>query len=79
MYHSIPADIRPSLGVALWHYPNAFNPGMGFQIRERDTRTLEKMQNVVVDVEVKLLNGEEKFKTKEELIHFDSLRLCLNS
>ena len=52
---------------------------MAFQVRERDTATLEEMQNIAVDVEVNLLNGEAKFKIEEELIQFDSLPLCFNS
>ena len=75
----MPVDIRPPPGVALSHYPNAFNPWMAFQVRERDTATLEEMQNIVVDVEMNLRNREAKFKTEEELIQFDSPPLCLNS
>ena len=72
MYHSIPADIRPPPGVALLHYLDAFNLEMAFQVGERDTATLEEMQNIAVDVEVNLLSREAKFKTEEELTQFDS-------
>lgn len=33
---------------------------MKFQLRERETPTLEEMKNVAVDVEVNLLNGKAK-------------------
>jgi hypothetical protein len=38
------------------HYPDAFDPEMAFQLRERNTATLEEMKNVAVDVEANLLN-----------------------
>ena len=75
----MPADIRPPPGVSLLHYPDAFNPEMAFQVRERDIATLEEMKNIAVYVEVNLLKREEKFKAEEELIQFDSLPLCFNS
>ena len=80
MYHTIPADIRPPPGVGLFHYPDAFNTEMAFQVRERDIATLEEMKNIAVDLEVNLLNKEVKFKVEEELTQFDSPPpLCLNS
>ena len=61
----MPTNIRPPTRVTLLHYPEAFNLETTFQVRERDTATLEEMQNVVVDVEVNLLDREAKFKTKK--------------
>ena len=71
----MPVDIRPPPGVAILHYLDAFNPEMAFQVRERDIKTLEEMKNISFYVEVNLLNREEKFKTEEKLIQFDSLPL----
>jgi hypothetical protein len=62
VYHSMPVDIRPPPGLALLHYPDAFDPEMAFQLRERDTATLEEMKNIAVDVEANLLNKKEKLK-----------------
>ena len=45
------AYIRPPLGSALLHYPDAFDPEMEFQLRERNLATLEEMWNIAVDVE----------------------------
>jgi hypothetical protein len=56
VYHAIPTDIRPPPGSAHLHYPNAFNPKMTFQLRERNTATLEEMQKIAVEVEANLLN-----------------------
>ena len=47
------------------HYPEAFDPKMEFQLRERNLATLEEMQNSVVDVEANLLIRREKLKEEE--------------
>jgi hypothetical protein len=59
VYHSIPADIRPPPGLAHSCFLDAFDPEMAFQLRERNTATLEEMQNVSVDVEANLLKRKE--------------------
>jgi hypothetical protein len=41
VYHAMPADIRPPPGLSHLHYPDAFDPEMAFQLRERNTATLE--------------------------------------
>jgi hypothetical protein len=43
VYHAMPTDIRPPLGSSHLHYPDAFDPEMTFQLRERKTTTLEEM------------------------------------
>jgi hypothetical protein len=62
VYHSMPADIRPPPGLAHLHFPDAFDPEMAFQLRERNTATLEEMKNIAVDVEANLLNRKAKLK-----------------
>jgi hypothetical protein len=64
-YHAIPADIRPPPGSAHLHYPDAFDPEMSFQLRERNTASLEEMQKIAVDVETNLLIKRSKLKDKE--------------
>ena len=66
MYHVIPIDIRPPPGSTHLHYPDAFDPEMTFQLRERNTVSLEEMQKVAVDVEVNLLIKRSKLKDKEK-------------
>jgi hypothetical protein len=39
---------------------------MAFQLRERNTTTLEEMQNIAVDVEANLLIKRSKVKNKEK-------------
>jgi hypothetical protein len=66
VYHSMPDDIKPPPGLALLHYPYAFDPKMEFQLRERNTTTLEEMQNNAIDVEANLLIKKSKLKAKEK-------------
>ena len=61
----MPVDIRPPPGSAHLHFPDAFDPEMAFQLRERNTATLEEMQNIAVDVEANLLNKKAKLKAEE--------------
>jgi hypothetical protein len=62
----MPADIRPPLGSTHLHFPDFFDPKMAFQLRERNTATLEEMQNIAVDVEANLLIKRSKVKNKEK-------------
>jgi hypothetical protein len=64
-YHAIPADIRPPPGSAHLHYPDAFDPEMTFQLRERNIASLEEMQSIAVDVETNLLIKRSQLKNKE--------------
>jgi hypothetical protein len=66
LYHSIPVDVRPPLGLAKLHFPDAFDPEMAFQLRERNTARLEEMQSIAVDVETNLLIKRSKLKDKEK-------------
>jgi hypothetical protein len=65
VYHSIPVDVRPPPGLAKLHFPEAFDPEMAFQLRERNTASLEEMQSIAVDVETNLLIKRSKLKDKE--------------
>jgi hypothetical protein len=64
-YHAILADIRPPPGSAHLHYPDAFDPEMTFQLRERNTASLEEIQRIAVDVETNLLIKRSQLKDKE--------------
>ena len=66
VYHAMPVDIRPPPELALLHYPDAFDPEMAFQLRERKTTTLEEMKNIAVDVEDNLLNKNSKLREEEK-------------
>jgi len=41
VYYSMHADIKTPPILAILHYPDAFDPGMAFQLREMNTTTLE--------------------------------------
>jgi hypothetical protein len=64
-YHSTPVDVRPPPGLAKLHFPDAFDPEMAFQLRERNNASLEEMQNIAIDVETNLLIKRSKLKDKE--------------
>jgi hypothetical protein len=66
VYHAMPADIRPPPGSTHLHFPDAFNPDMEFQLRERKIATLEEMQKIAVDVEANLLNKKAKLKAEKK-------------
>ena len=77
----MPIDIRPPPGLAHLHYLDAFNSEMEFQLRERNTTTIEEMQKIAVDVEANLLNRktklreEKKDRTKNEQITYSEVKL----
>ena len=45
VYNSIPNDMKPPPGLVLLHYPDAFEPDMAYQLRERETQLLLKKCN----------------------------------
>lgn len=50
VYNSIPQNLRPPHDFSLIQFPDGFDSNMDFQRRERDLRTLEEMQGIVVFV-----------------------------
>lgn len=42
-YNTLPQDIKPSPGLTLIDFPDGFNVDMEYQLRERDSTTLEEM------------------------------------
>jgi len=62
VYNSIPDDMNPPPGLALLHYPDAFNLDMAYQLRERDPTTLEEMQRNAINVEANFLIKKSKSK-----------------
>jgi hypothetical protein len=62
VYHAMPVDIRPPPVSAHLHFPDAFDPEMAFQLRERNTSTLEEMKRIAVDVEANLMNRKDKLE-----------------
>jgi hypothetical protein len=64
-YHAIPVDIRPPPGLptCITQMPSILK--MTFQLRERNTTSLEEMQNIVVDVETNLMIKRSQLKDKE--------------
>eukprot|EP00253_Pinus_taeda_P016840 PITA_16840 len=65
VYNSIPNYIKPQPGLVLLHYPDAFDPNMAYQIRERDPATLEEMQRNAISVEANFLIKKSKIKPEK--------------
>jgi hypothetical protein len=55
LYNAIPADIKPPQGLALIKIPDNFDVDMSYQLRERNSNTLEDMQKRTISVEANLL------------------------
>jgi hypothetical protein len=55
LYNVIPTDIKPPQGLALIKFPDSFDADMSYQLRERNSTTLEDMQKSAVSVEANLL------------------------
>ena len=79
VYNAIPVDIKPPRGSALINFLDGFDPDMAYQLRERDSGTLEDMQKIAVNVEANLhamrarTKAEKKVATKEEVSTSDQV------
>lgn len=65
VYNSIPAKLKPPLGLALLHYSNCFDAKLAYQLRERNSTNLEYMHKNEVGVGGNLLNKKAKMKAKK--------------
>jgi hypothetical protein len=59
LYNAILADIKPPEGLALIKFPDVFDADMSYQLRERNSTTLEYMQKRTISVEANLLAERE--------------------
>jgi hypothetical protein len=50
IYNAIPADIKPPQGLSLIKFPDGFDADMSYQLRERNSVTLEDMQKSAVSL-----------------------------
>jgi hypothetical protein len=72
LYNAIPAEIKPPQGLALIKFPDGFDADMSYQLRERNSTTLEDMKKSAIIVEANLLakrarqRSERRVTIKEE-------------
>jgi hypothetical protein len=72
LYNAIPTEIKPPQGLALIKFPNGFDSNMSYQLRERNSTSLDDMQRSVIIVEANLLakrarqRSERRVTIKEE-------------
>jgi len=64
-YNFMPADLIPPPGLALLHYPHAFDLEMVFQLREINTTTLKEMKDSSISVGAHLLIKRSKLESKD--------------
>jgi hypothetical protein len=55
LYNAIPTNIKPPQGFALVKFPDGFDVDMSYQLRERNSITLEDMQKSTISLEANLL------------------------
>jgi hypothetical protein len=66
VYYSMTDYINLPLGLALLHYLDAFDLEMAFQLRERNTTTLEETQKNAIGVEANFQIKKSKLKVEEK-------------
>ena len=77
VYNAIPQNLRPPPDLALYEFPDGFDPDMAYQLKERAPETLDDVQKVVVTVEANLIAKrnrarlEKRVTFKEEPSAFD--------
>jgi hypothetical protein len=67
LYNAIPADIKPPQGLALIKLLDGFDTDMSYQLRERNSTTLEDMQKSVISVEANLLEKRAQQRTERRV------------
>ena len=60
VYNAIPQNLRPPPDLALYKFPDGFDPDMAYQLKERAPQTLADAQNVVVTVEANLISKRNR-------------------
>jgi hypothetical protein len=67
LYNVIPTEIKPPQGLVLIKFPDGFDAAMSYQLRERNTTTLEDMQRSVISVEANLLARRARQRTTKRV------------
>jgi hypothetical protein len=63
LYNAIQTDIKPPQGLALIKFLNGFDVDMLYQLRERNSTTLEDMKKSAISVEANLLEKGARQRT----------------
>jgi len=77
VYNAIPQNLRPPPDLALYKFPDGFDPDMAYQLKERAPQTLAEAQDVAVTVEANFIakrnraRMERRTTFKEEPSAFD--------
>jgi hypothetical protein len=67
LYNAILADIKPPQGLALTKFPDGFDTDISYQLRERNSTTLEDTMKSAISVEANLLEKRACQMTKRRV------------
>jgi len=67
VYNAIPQNLRPPPDLALYKFPDGFDPDMAYQLKERAPQTLEEAQRVAVTVEANLIAKRNRAKIEKRV------------
>jgi len=68
VYNAIPQNLRPPPDLALYKFPDGFDPDMAYQLKERAPQTLEEAQRVAVTVEANLIAKRNRAKVEKRVV-----------
>ena len=67
VYNTIPTNLKPTPDSVLLKFPNGFDTDMDYQLRERNSKTLEIMKTNVVSVEVNILARKARLRNERRV------------
>lgn len=67
VYNAIPQNVRPPPHLALYKFPNGFDPDMAYQLKERAPQTVADMKNVAVSVEANLIAKRNRARIERRI------------
>ena len=68
VYNAIPQNLRPPPDLALYKFPDGFDPDMAYQLKERDCQSLEDAQRVAVTVEANLIAKRNRARLEKRTV-----------
>ena len=66
VYNEIPDHLRQHVGLAMMKFLDGFDANMAYQLRERESATMEDMQKIAVSIEANLLSKGARAKAEKK-------------
>jgi len=67
IYNAIPDHLRPPMGLAMMNFLDGFDANKAYQLRERESATMEDMQKIAVSVEENLLAKRARARAEKKV------------